>query len=183
MTEAVWTGLKRRVKTAEGNYVFPSEKHPDRPIASVPKGHNDAIRRAAIKPHFVLYDLRHKFATRAVAAGVDLPDAERNAGTHLNNDDDAIRSSGSRTETVGRLRTSSRAGTVGRREARDLPHQRFNGGRQRTSSGHKNGHSRSDKLMDRSAKYLKSLVGAPRFELGTSCAQGRRATRLRYAPT
>ena len=37
--------------------------------------------------------------------------------------------------------------------------------------------------MDRSAKYLQSLVGAPRFELGTSCAQGRRATRLRYAPT
>jgi hypothetical protein len=30
---------------------------------------------------------------------------------------------------------------------------------------------------------LKDLVGAPRFELGTSCAQGRRATRLRYAPT
>ena len=26
------------------------------------------------------------------------------------------------------------------------------------------------------------MVGAPRFELGTSCAQGRRATRLRYAP-
>jgi hypothetical protein len=25
--------------------------------------------------------------------------------------------------------------------------------------------------MDRSAKYLKSLVGAPRFELGISCAQ------------
>jgi hypothetical protein len=37
--------------------------------------------------------------------------------------------------------------------------------------------------MERSAKYLKNLVGAPRFELGTSCAQGRRATRLRYAPT
>jgi integrase len=28
---------------------------------------------AVIKPHFVLYDLRHTFATRAVAAGVDLP--------------------------------------------------------------------------------------------------------------
>ena|GEM_PF-2483684 len=27
------------------------------------------------------------------------------------------------------------------------------------------------------------LVGAPRFELGTPCAQGRCATRLRYAPT
>src|SRR5207302_1837436 len=76
-----------------------------------------------------------------------------------------------------------RRGAVGRREAGNIPHQRSNGGRQRTSSGHKNGHSRSDQLMDRSAKYLKSLVGAPRFELGTSCAQGRRATRLRYAPT
>jgi hypothetical protein len=37
--------------------------------------------------------------------------------------------------------------------------------------------------MDRSAKYLKSLVGASGFEPETSCAQGRRATRLRYAPT
>ena len=27
------------------------------------------------------------------------------------------------------------------------------------------------------------MVGAWRFELQTSCAQGRRATRLRYAPT
>jgi|SRR5580692_6354171 hypothetical protein len=41
----------------------------------------------------------------------------------------------------------------------------------------------ADKLMDRSATYLKSLVGAPGFEPGASCAQGRRATRLRYAPT
>ena len=32
-------------------------------------------------------------------------------------------------------------------------------------------------------KTQELLVGAPRFELGTSCAQGRRATRLRYAPT
>ena len=30
--------------------------------------------------------------------------------------------------------------------------------------------------MDRSAKYLKSLVGAPGFEPGASCAQVRRAT-------
>ena len=30
---------------------------------------------------------------------------------------------------------------------------------------------------------LKDLVGAPGFEPGASCAQGRRATRLRYAPT
>ncbi|MGB8441208.1 MAG: tyrosine-type recombinase/integrase, partial [Candidatus Acidiferrales bacterium] len=57
----------------KGSYVFPSKKHTDRPIASVRKAHNAAIRRAAIKQHFVLYDLRHTFATRAVAAGVDLP--------------------------------------------------------------------------------------------------------------
>jgi hypothetical protein len=30
---------------------------------------------------------------------------------------------------------------------------------------------------------VKQLVGAPGFEPGASCAQGRRATRLRYAPT
>jgi hypothetical protein len=34
-----------------------------------------------------------------------------------------------------------------------------------------------------SCKYERDLVGAWRFELQTSCAQGRRATRLRYAPT
>src|ERR1700733_16133339 len=31
--------------------------------------------------------------------------------------------------------------------------------------------------------YLNPLVGAARFELTTPCAQGRCATRLRYAPT
>ena len=33
------------------------------------------------------------------------------------------------------------------------------------------------------AKLLKTLVGAGRFERPTPCAQGRCATRLRYAPT
>jgi hypothetical protein len=32
-------------------------------------------------------------------------------------------------------------------------------------------------------KLLKRLVGASGFEPEASCAQGRRATRLRYAPT
>jgi hypothetical protein len=32
-------------------------------------------------------------------------------------------------------------------------------------------------------KFGGKMVGAWRFELQTSCAQGRRATRLRYAPT
>ena len=38
----------------------------------------------------------------------------------------------------------------------------------------------SPKLMDRSAKYLKSLVGAPGFEPGASCAQGRRSRGAAY---
>ena len=33
------------------------------------------------------------------------------------------------------------------------------------------------------ANSLKGMVGARGFEPRTSCAQGRRATRLRYAPT
>lgn len=37
------------------------------------KGHDAAVENAGIKDHFKLYDLRHTFATRAVAAGVDLP--------------------------------------------------------------------------------------------------------------
>ncbi len=36
--------------------------------------------------------------------------------------------------------------------------------------------------MVRAAKLLKQMVGAPGFEPGTSCAQGKRATRLRHAP-
>jgi hypothetical protein len=36
---------------------------------------------------------------------------------------------------------------------------------------------------DHAHNSLKDLVGAPGFEPGASCAQGRRATRLRYAPT
>ena len=38
-------------------------------------------------------------------------------------------------------------------------------------------------LFDTLKKIRIILVGAPGFEPGTSCAQGRRATRLRYAPT
>jgi hypothetical protein len=32
-------------------------------------------------------------------------------------------------------------------------------------------------------RFKRLVVGAPGFEPGASCAQGRRATRLRYAPT
>jgi integrase len=43
------------------------------PIGSVKKAHGAAVKRAKIERHFRLYDLRHTFATRAVASGLDLP--------------------------------------------------------------------------------------------------------------
>jgi integrase len=73
MTADVAELLKRRAKTAKGPFVFPSKGNPDRPIGSVRKAHDVAVEKAGIKDHFRLYDLRHTFATRAVAAGVDLP--------------------------------------------------------------------------------------------------------------
>jgi integrase len=73
MTEDVSALLKARAGKAKGQFVFPSKKNPHLPIGGVRKAHNAAVERARIKEHFRLYDLRHTFATRAVAAGVDLP--------------------------------------------------------------------------------------------------------------
>ena len=42
---------------------------------------------------------------------------------------------------------------------------------------------RRDSEKELVGKAVARMVGASRFELETSCAQGRRATRLRYAPT
>jgi len=73
MTADVRAILARRAKTAKGSFVFPSRSGADRPIGSVRKAHDNAVKRAGIGDHFRLYDLRHTFATRAVAGGVDLP--------------------------------------------------------------------------------------------------------------
>lgn len=76
MTEAVESLLKIRVKKAQKRgspYVFSSPTDSARPIGSVRKAHDAAVENAGIKDHFRLYDLRHTFATRAAASGVDLP--------------------------------------------------------------------------------------------------------------
>jgi integrase len=76
MTDAVEALLKVRVKKAEKRrspYVFSSPTDSTRPIGSVRKAHDAAVENAGIKAHFRLYDLRHTFATRASASGVDLP--------------------------------------------------------------------------------------------------------------
>lgn len=73
MTDEVFGILKARMYNTKCSYVFPSLDNPERPIGSVRKAHNAALRRAKIKPVFRLYDLRHTYASRAVMAGVDLP--------------------------------------------------------------------------------------------------------------
>jgi integrase len=78
MASEVLEILQRRSKDAHGCWIFSSPAGPgraersDQPIRSVRKAHDAAIRRAGIKDHFRLYDLRHTFATRAAQAGVDV---------------------------------------------------------------------------------------------------------------
>jgi len=78
MTDDVASLLKARIKKFEEKgkvtpFIFPSPYDYQRPIGSVKKAHRIAATDADIKEHFRLYDLRHTFATRAVAAGADLP--------------------------------------------------------------------------------------------------------------
>jgi integrase len=73
MTDEVYAILRKRATSANSRYAFPSPTNPDRPIGRVHKAHYGAVRRAGIEPRFVLYDLRHTYASRAVMAGVDLP--------------------------------------------------------------------------------------------------------------
>jgi integrase len=73
MTEDVWAILKERAISSKSPYIFTSPDNPEKPIGSVRKAHDAAIRRAKIVPGFRLYDLRHTYASRAVMAGVDLP--------------------------------------------------------------------------------------------------------------
>jgi integrase len=76
MTDDNASLLKARVEKAEKKnspFVFTSPFDIQKPIDSVKKTHRSAAERAGIEGHFRLYDLRHTFATRAVAAGTDLP--------------------------------------------------------------------------------------------------------------
>jgi integrase len=73
MTDEVCSMLRGRTVSSKSPYVFSSPDKPEKPIGSVRKAHDAAVRRAKIVPGFRLYDLRHTYASRTVMAGVDLP--------------------------------------------------------------------------------------------------------------
>lgn len=63
--------LETRLNAIEGNYVFPFDGDPNRPMKKANHAHYGALKRSGLEP-FTIYDLRHTFATRAVESGVDL---------------------------------------------------------------------------------------------------------------
>jgi hypothetical protein len=138
----------------------------------VRKAHGAAVEKSGIKEHFRLYDLRRTFATRAVGAGVDLPNPFRNSETHEHSDHNALRAScrGRERFAAGKVETFRFAGMVEAMEKRRQATTICSSSAMRT-------------MRTNVHNLLKDLVGAPGFEPGASCAQGRRATRLRYAPT
>jgi site-specific recombinase XerD len=64
--------MKRSTELGTPN-VFPSRANAENPIRSVKKAHRSAATRANFKGHFRRCDLRHSFATQAVASVADLP--------------------------------------------------------------------------------------------------------------
>lgn len=72
LTEAVAEILKRRLAKAKGPYLFPHRHDPNKPLTTLKKAHEEALRKAEITPRFRVYDLRHTFGSRSAMAGVDL---------------------------------------------------------------------------------------------------------------
>jgi len=56
--------------TGDSAWIFPASRKPGHHIARLNNAHDAVCAKAALS--FVLYDLRHSFATRMAEAGVDL---------------------------------------------------------------------------------------------------------------
>ena len=65
--------LKRRLAAAKGPYLFAHRHDPNKPLTTLRKAYQTALRKANVHPPFRLYDLRHTFGSRSAMAGVDLP--------------------------------------------------------------------------------------------------------------
>ena len=63
--------LAERLQYFPAGYLFPCETDSARPIPKVNNAHDRAVRDSGVA-HFVLYDLRHTWATRAAESGIDL---------------------------------------------------------------------------------------------------------------
>jgi len=61
-------GILRKRIEGDGEWLFPSQLYPGRPLLKVNKAHDTACAKSGVS--FVIYDLRHTFATR-VAPLVD----------------------------------------------------------------------------------------------------------------
>lgn len=83
LTQRAQRVLSGRLGAAVSEWLFPSRSDPQKPIAWLRKAHLRALRTAAIKPSFRLYDLRHTALTLMAMAGIDLPTLRELAG-HAN---------------------------------------------------------------------------------------------------
>jgi integrase len=72
LTESAIKVLKRRLRKARGAFLFWHKSDVNRPLTTVQKAHENAIKKAKMKEPFRLYDFRHTFGSRSAMAGVDL---------------------------------------------------------------------------------------------------------------
>lgn len=63
--------LRVRFESGDTQWIFPSDRRPGRPVAKLQGPHDRVCREAEVS--FVIYDLRHTFATRMIESGADLP--------------------------------------------------------------------------------------------------------------
>jgi integrase len=168
---AAVTTLKQSADTlgiyAPEHYIFYRQWpkiDPARPLGSWRKAWR-SLRRAAGIPTFRFYDLRHQFVTELNEAGVPEGVIRELAG-HVD-------------PAMMRIYSHPRWPRKGPpwKRSRLSEWRPFRRVMAQTMS------QRHFRVACNKAKLLKKMVGAPRFELGTSWSRTKRATRLRYAPT
>jgi integrase len=93
MTEEVWCLLKYRAVNGNGVYAFSSPDDSDRPIGSVRKGHDAAVRRSKIRPPIPALRSQAHVRNPGSDGRSGSPDSRGAARAHKHSDDDAIRTS------------------------------------------------------------------------------------------